>query len=101
MENINIQWKVVKECLKNSKYRELLACQPVNLKNAKEKNDKNTSLLCPDIEHILQDRTKKPWHLLWKPLILNLHKNLMIPTNRHRLTSRGSEKNKLTKKKGK
>ena len=46
-------------CLKNSKYGELLAFLPVNLKNAKGKNDKNTSLLCPDIGHILQDRTNK------------------------------------------
>ena len=45
-------------CLKNSKYRELLARLPVNLKNAKEKNDRNTSL-SPDIGHILQDRTNK------------------------------------------
>ena len=29
------------------------------MKNAKGKNDKNTSLLCPDIGHILQDRTNK------------------------------------------
>ena len=34
-------------CLKNSKYRELLARLLVSLKNAKGKNDKNTSLLCP------------------------------------------------------
>ena len=46
-------------CLKNSKYRELLARLLVNLKNAKGKNDKNTSFLCPDIEHILQDRANK------------------------------------------
>ena len=59
MKNINIQWKVVKGYLKNSKNRELLASQPVNLKSAKEKHDKNISLLCPDIEHILQERTNK------------------------------------------
>ena len=29
------------------------------MKNAKGKNDKSTSLLCPDIGHILQDRTNK------------------------------------------
>ena len=46
-------------CLKNSKYRELLAYLPVNLKTAKGKNDKNTSLLCPEIWHILQGRTNK------------------------------------------
>ena len=29
------------------------------MENAKGKNDKNTSLLCPDIGHILQGRTNK------------------------------------------
>ena len=47
-----------KGCLKISKYRELLTRLSVNLKSAKGKNDKNTSL-CPDIGHILQDRTNK------------------------------------------
>ena len=45
-------------CLKNSKYSELLARLPVNLKNVKGKNDRNTSL-SPDIGHILKDRTNK------------------------------------------
>ena len=45
-------------CLKNSKYSELLARLPVNLKNVKGKNDRNTSL-SPDIWHILKDRTNK------------------------------------------
>lgn len=36
-----------------------LARQPVNLENAKGKNDKNASLLCPVIGPILQDRTNK------------------------------------------
>ena len=48
-----------KGCLKNSKYRELLTRLPVNLKNTKGENDKNTSRLCPEIGHILQDRTNK------------------------------------------
>ena len=63
--NLNINEKhkhTLQNCrryLKNSKYRELLARLTVNLKNAKGKNDKSTFWLCPDIGHILQDRTNK------------------------------------------
>lgn len=49
MKNINI----------HRKYRKLLARLPVNLENAKGKNDKNTSLLYPVFGHILRNRTNK------------------------------------------
>lgn len=42
---------------KNYKYKEVITRLPINLKNAKEKNDKNTSLLRQDIVHVLQERT--------------------------------------------
>ena len=61
--NINEKYKHTLQnctgCLKNFKYRELLARLLVNLKSTKGKNGKNTSLLFPDIGHILQDRTNK------------------------------------------
>ena len=59
--NINEKHKHIlqncKKCLKNYKYKEVITRFPINLKNAKEKNDKNTSLLRQDIVHFLQERT--------------------------------------------
>ena len=88
-----------KVCLRTFKYRELLAHQPVNLKNAKGKYDKNTSLLCPNIGYILQDRTNKIMASARKAVDINLKMNLMLLSNRHRLTSSEIKKRQLYKDK--
>ena len=90
-----------KGCLRTSKERELLAHLPVNLKNTKGKNDKNTSLLCPNIGRILQDRINKIMASARKAADTDFKKNLMLPSSRHRLTSKEIKKDNLTKRKGK
>ena len=39
----------------------------------------------------------KSWHMLGKLLIQNLKRNLMLPSNRHRLTSREIKKRQIYK----
>ena len=90
----NCRW-----CLKNSKYLELLARLPVNLKNAKGKNDKNTSLLRPDIGHILQDRTNKIMASASKTADREFKKEFNVTFKQARSYIQGNKKRQIYKEK--
>ena len=81
---------------KNSKYRELLARLPVNLKNAKGKNDKNTSL-CPDIGHILQDRTNKIMASARKAADREFKKEFNVTFKQAQTYNQGNKKRQISK----
>ena len=101
--NINEKYKHTlqncRACLKNFKYRELLARLLVNLKNTKGKNDKNTSLLFPDIGHILQDRTNKIMASARKAVDREFKKDFNVTFKQAQTYIQGNKKRQIYKKK--
>ena len=101
--NINEKYKHTlqncRACLKNFKYRELLARLLVNLKNTKGKNDKNTSLLFPDIGHILQDRTNKIMASASKTADREFKKEFNVTFKQARSYIQGNKKRQIYKEK--
>ena len=103
--NINEKYKHTLQnctgCLKNFKYRELLARLLVNLKSTKGKNGKNTSLLFPDIGHILQDRTNKIMASARKAVDREFKKEFNVTFKQAQTYIQGNKKDKFTKRKDK
>ena len=78
---------------------ELLARLPVNLKNAKGKNDKNTLLLRPDIGHILQDRTNKIMASARKAVDREFKKEFNVTFKQAQTYIQGNKKRQIYKEK--